>query len=475
MTTTEPTTQDNSHDDDPNSLPAPREHSLDPGGHSLPAPAGSPGLAGLVLLDVDALVPDRRNQRRPLDAELVASVAAHGVLEPVLVIAEPEQPGMFQIVAGERRWRAARKAGLATVPAIVRSLSVAEIAEIQLVENLARADLSATQAAAAMARCIEVGMGVKDLAARIGRSARWVTVRLRLLELPPAARRLVDDGTWSLDDATAAAKLLDHPEELAELVDQDPHDVDRAVRVTIDRIERQRRADKLAAQAEAAGWAVVDDEGYSPRTYRPLAGHGGLGLDAEAHTGEPCHAVVIPARSPELVAVCTDARRHASRGASAVKAPTAGGPEGDKAAERERRAAKRQGDEQRRAFLDQLLATRVRKADAVGLICWSLLAEANTAQASAACGLLGLDADQGPYSADWHSPLRRLAAESEAALVRAALAVGLAQGDEAVRQGVTWHGRVDRFEAWLAAQGYEPSPYEVDQAARRQRQGVEGD
>ena len=475
MTTTEATTRTHSHDDDPNSLPAHREHSLDAGEHSLTAPTGSLGLAGLVLLDVDALVPDRRNQRRPLDAELVASVAAHGVLEPVLVIAEPEQPGMFQIVAGERRWRAARKAGLATVPAIVRSLSIAEIAEIQLVENLARTDLSATQAAAAMARCIEVGMSVKDLAARIGRSSRWVTVRLRLLELPPAGRRLVDDGTWSLDDATAAAKLLDHPEQLAELMDSDPRDVDRAVRVALDRIERQRRADALAARAEAAGWSVVDDEGYSPRSYRPLVGAGGLGLDAAAHAGEPCHAVVIPARSPELVAVCTDARRHASRGPSAVKA-AGGEADGDKAVERERRAAKRAADEQRRAFLDQLLAARVRKADAVGLICWSLLAEANTAQASAACGLLGLDADQGPYAADWHSPLRRLAADSEAGLVRAALAVGLAQGDEAVRQGVTWHGRVDRFEAWLAAQGYEPSPYEVDQAAaRHQRQGAEGD
>lgn len=324
-----------------------------------------------------------------------------------------------------------------------------------------------------MARCIEVGMSVKDLAARIGRSARWVTVRLRLLELPPAARRLVDNGTWSLDDATAAAKLLDHPEELAELIDQDPREVDRAVRVALDRIERQRRADALAAQAEAAGWAVVDDEGYSPRSYRPLAGPGGLGLDAEAHAAEPCHAVVIPARSPELVAVCTEARRHASRGASAVKAPAASGADADKATERERRAAKRQADEQRRGFLDQLLAARVRKADAVGLICWSLLDEANTTQASAACGLLGLGADQGAYNADWQAPLRRLAAESEAGLVRAALAVGLAQGDEAVRQDVTWQGRVDRFEAWLAAQGYEPSPFEVAQAAaRRQRQGA---
>lgn len=144
MTTTE-ATRAHSHDDDPNSPSTDREHSHDPGGKSLAAPASSPGLAGLVLLDVDALVPDRRNQRRPLDAELVASVAAHGVLEPVLVIAEPERPGMFQIVAGERRWRAACKAGLAAVPAIVRDLSESDVAEIQLVENLARADLAATQ------------------------------------------------------------------------------------------------------------------------------------------------------------------------------------------------------------------------------------------------------------------------------------------------------------------------------------------
>jgi ParB family transcriptional regulator, chromosome partitioning protein len=94
---------------------------------------------------VDDLVADRRNQRRPLDAELVASVAAHGVLEPILATPDAERPGTFRIVAGERRWRAARKAGLPTVPAIVRTLSEAEAAEIQLVENLARSDLSATQ------------------------------------------------------------------------------------------------------------------------------------------------------------------------------------------------------------------------------------------------------------------------------------------------------------------------------------------
>jgi hypothetical protein len=332
--------------------------------------------------------------------------------------------------------------------------------------------LSTSEAAAAMARCIEVGMGVKDLAARIGRSTRWVTVRLRLLELPADARRLVDDGTWSLDDATAAAKLADWPETLAELVERRPSDVAWAVKVALEDIGRRRRVDALAAEAQAAGVAVVDDEGYSPRSYRHLGGHGGLGLDADAHAGEPCHAVVIPGRAPALVAVCTEPRRHAARGASTHKAPVAADGEAARVAERERRAAKRQADEARRAFLEQLVGSRVRKADALGLVCWSLIDAANTAQATAACGLLGLSPDPGPYSPDWHSPLRRLAAEGEAALVRAALAVGLAQGDEAVRHDVTWHGRVDRFEAWLAAVGYEPTPYEVAQAAaRRQRRG----
>ncbi len=212
-------------------------------------------------------------------------------------------------------------------------------------------------------------MGVKDLAARIGGSTRSVSVRLRLLELPAAARRLVDDGTWSLEDAGAAAKLADHPDALAELVDRQPPDVAWAVKVALEGLDRQHKAESLLAQAEAAGVAVVDDEGYSPRSYRPLAGHGGLGLDAEAHAGEPCHAVVIPARSPAMVAVCTEPRRHAARGESEHKAPGAADGEADRVAERQRRAAERCADEARGAFLEELVGSRVRKADTVSVVC----------------------------------------------------------------------------------------------------------
>src|SRR5918911_1674697 len=128
-------------------------------------------------LPIEAIVPDPANRKVVLDAQFVASVRTHGVLQPLLVTLHAEQEGRFHLVAGHRRLGAAAKVGLATVPALVRTLSEQE------------------KLAVALARLVEFGMSAPKLAKRIGRSASYVRERLKLLEQPPPARRLVDEGT----------------------------------------------------------------------------------------------------------------------------------------------------------------------------------------------------------------------------------------------------------------------------------------
>ena len=139
-------------------------------------------------LPIEAIVPDPANRKVVLDAQFLASVRTHGVLQPLLVTPHADEEGRFHLVAGHRRLGAAAKVGLATVPALVRTLSEQEKLELALVDNLQRQDLSPTEEAVAMARLVEFGMSAPKLAKRIGRSASYVRERLKLLELPPTAR-----------------------------------------------------------------------------------------------------------------------------------------------------------------------------------------------------------------------------------------------------------------------------------------------
>ena len=121
-------------------------------------------------LPIEAIVPDPANRKVVLDAQFVNSIRTHGVIQPLLVTAHPEEEGRFHLVAGHRRLGAARKVGLDTVPALVRSLSEQEKLELALVDNLQRSDLNPSETALAMARLVELGVSQKELAKRIGRS-----------------------------------------------------------------------------------------------------------------------------------------------------------------------------------------------------------------------------------------------------------------------------------------------------------------
>jgi ParB family chromosome partitioning protein len=144
-------------------------------------------------------------------AELAASIRAVGVLQPVLVRPGSDD-GRYVLVAGERRWRAARRAGLDTIPAIVRDTDDVSAIEHALVENLHRQDLTALEEAAAYQQLIEdFALTHEEVASRVGRSRATVTNTLRLLQLPPSIQHLLADGRLTTGHARA---LLGTPDRL---------------------------------------------------------------------------------------------------------------------------------------------------------------------------------------------------------------------------------------------------------------------
>ncbi|CAB1130272.1 site-specific DNA-binding protein [Candidatus Hydrogenisulfobacillus filiaventi] len=162
-----------------------------------PPVAGAPEVRTLAVADI-APNPYQPRQDFNVDAmtELVESVRRHGILQPLLV--RPRGNG-FELVAGERRLRAARAVGLATVPAYVRDVDDREVMEMALVENLQRADLNPIEEAQAYARLIqEFGWTQEDVAARVGRSRPQVANYLRILHLEEAIQEHIRQGSLTV-------------------------------------------------------------------------------------------------------------------------------------------------------------------------------------------------------------------------------------------------------------------------------------
>ena len=167
---------------------------------------GAPRAAELAELPVGSIAANPRQPRRRLQDDgieaLAESVRAQGVVQPVVV--RPLGGGRYELVAGERRWRAARRAGLATVPALVREADDRESLVLALVENVAREDLSPLDEARAYAVLQdEFGLSLAELAERVGRSKPAVSNRLRLLELPDDVLALVERGDLTEGHARA--------------------------------------------------------------------------------------------------------------------------------------------------------------------------------------------------------------------------------------------------------------------------------
>lgn len=187
-------------------------------------PRGS--VSGARSIPIEHLRRNPEQPRRHFDEEqleeLAASIKEKGVLQPILVRPAPGVPGEYQIVAGERRWRAAQKAGLHAVPALVRELDDLDVAEIGIIENVQRADLNPLEEAQGYRALIErFGRTQEAIAQTVGKSRSHVANALRLLSLPETVRQHLAAGRMSAGHARAIASTPD-PERLARtIVDQE--------------------------------------------------------------------------------------------------------------------------------------------------------------------------------------------------------------------------------------------------------------
>jgi ParB family chromosome partitioning protein len=179
------------------------------------APTGDASADELRQLPVDLIQPNPKQPRRRFEDEplqaLADSLRERGVLQPVLV--RPIGGGRFELVAGERRWRAAQLADLDTVPALVRPREDAQALEVALIENMAREDLNPMEEARACAALVEeLGLTREDVGRRVGRSRVAVSNLMRLLDLPDEAIELLEAGDLSAGHGRALLLAEDHTE-----------------------------------------------------------------------------------------------------------------------------------------------------------------------------------------------------------------------------------------------------------------------
>lgn len=219
-----------------------------------PAPVGQTAESvrqdGYVELRLDQIHPNRNQPRQRIDPAaleaLAASIRESGVIQPVIV--RRSDDGTYELIAGERRWRAARIAGLETIPAVIREASHARALEWALIENLQREDLTPLERAAAYQHYLnEFGGTVEGLAARLGESRSNVANYLRLLSLPKQVQDLLADGSLQMGHARALLMLQDAEQQL------------RLARLAIRRAlsvrEVEARAKRLAASGATASEA----------------------------------------------------------------------------------------------------------------------------------------------------------------------------------------------------------------------------
>ena len=208
-------------------------------------PGGSPSeRKGVMNLGIEEIRPDRSQPRRHFDEahieELAESIRSKGVLLPLIVRRDSEG---YVLVAGERRWRAAQKAGLRELPVMVREVTGKEAFEIALIENIQREDLNPIEEAGAYRRLIEEhGLTQEELAARVGKDRSTVANALRLLRLPEAIQRAVVSGELSMGHARALLAIHDEGDlrKAAEKVIAEALSV-RAVESLVQRLKSKRQ------------------------------------------------------------------------------------------------------------------------------------------------------------------------------------------------------------------------------------------
>jgi ParB family chromosome partitioning protein len=163
-------------------------------------------------IDIDRILPNAQQPRRTFEDdslnELAESIRAHGVIQPIVV--QPLPDSFYQIIAGERRWRASQRAGLLRVPAVIREIGLESSLEIALIENLQREDLNPIEEAQAYEKLItDLGLTQEEVAHRVGKNRATITNMLRLLRLPAEVQQWIGETKLSIGHAKALLSLPD--------------------------------------------------------------------------------------------------------------------------------------------------------------------------------------------------------------------------------------------------------------------------
>jgi ParB family chromosome partitioning protein len=167
---------------------------------------------GLREIDIDRIVPNTQQPRKHFAEEalneLADSIRVHGIIQPIVV--QPLPDNLYQIIAGERRWRAAQRAGLMRLPAVVRDSPMDSSLEIALIENLQREDLNPIEEAQAYEKLIaDFGLTQEEVARRVGKSRAAITNMLRLLRLPAEVQQWISENRLTTGHAKALLSLSD--------------------------------------------------------------------------------------------------------------------------------------------------------------------------------------------------------------------------------------------------------------------------
>ncbi|HSW42841.1 MAG TPA: ParB/RepB/Spo0J family partition protein [Patescibacteria group bacterium] len=274
------------------------ERELSPSIVSFLAPEGSTSL-GVRHVPIDRIEPNPENPRLVFEEtaleELASSIREHGVLQPILV--RPTGRDQYQLVAGERRWRGARRAGLLTIPALVEVLDDDAALEIAVIENLQREDLSPLEEASMYEKMVtEHGYSIRKLAQKLGKDKGYLENRLRLADAPEEIRALVSVRKDTLSHAYELMKVQD-PRKRKRLAAQVASGQLSLVKLR-ERIEgRLPRAADDAEQA-AAGQAVEPEEIVPPPATVPT-GDDAL-INAKAQFQEALGELLAVLRSAEF-------------------------------------------------------------------------------------------------------------------------------------------------------------------------------
>ncbi len=199
------------------------------------------GLSSTIMLRLDEIEPNRAQPRKEFSeealTELADSIAQHGIIQPLLV--RPLMDGGYQIVAGERRWRASRRAGLSEIPVIVKELTDNQVMELALIENLQREDLTPIEEALGYQTLIDsYGFTQESVAKSMGKSRPAITNSLRLLQLPHEVLEFLKNGVISAGHARALLALNDEKSmvRLAKKIEKDTlsvRELERLVKLAI--------------------------------------------------------------------------------------------------------------------------------------------------------------------------------------------------------------------------------------------------